>query len=418
MLTSTKLENVCESVQYGYTASANTEKVGPKFLRITDIVKDFISWSEVPYCKISESNHKKYKLYKGDIVVARTGNTTGHAKLIKEEVDAVFASYLIRFKINPSLADSEYVGRIIESNLFRKYVWSIIGGSAQPGINATHLKKFSFVLPSEKHQRKVATILRSYEDLIKNNLKRIKLLEEKAQLTYEEWFVRMKYPGHENDVVDSETGLPEGWVKGVLSDIIGFQNGFAYKSSRFEKCGFPVVKIKNIEDNSISTSNVDFINSSYADETKKFKLSSGDLLIAMTGATVGKVGVVPILKTPAYLNQRVGRFLVKEKNNNIFFVKSFFTVGDGLKYVTNIARGAAQPNISSSQVLSIPLNIPSLELLKKYSTMSEIIYKNILFLRSQNQNLKMARSILLPRLMSGMIEIDEIKYNYPKETLA
>ena len=246
MLTRTKLENICESVQYGYTASANTEKVGPKFLRITDIVKDFISWSEVPYCKISESNHKKYKLYKGDIVVARTGNTTGHEKLIKEEVDAVFASYLIRFKINPSLADSEYVGRIIESNLFRKYVWSIIGGSAQPGINATHLKKFSFVLPPEKHQRKVATILRSYEDLIKNNLKRIKLLEEKAQLTYEEWFVRMKYPGHENDVVDSETVLPTGWKKGKFSEHFEIQNGYAFKSEDYRNTGIKILRTKII----------------------------------------------------------------------------------------------------------------------------------------------------------------------------
>lgn len=322
------------------------------------------------------------------------------------------------FKVDESIAFPKYAFYALSTDHFFDFMMAGSNGTKMPRGNKKSILNYPIFLPEIDKQKKIASILSAYDDLIENNLKRIKLLEEKAQLTYEEWFVRMKYPGHENDNVDSETGLPEGWMKGVLSDIIGFQNGFAYKSSRFEKSGFPVIKIKNIEDNTISISNVDFINPSYADETQKFRLYSGDLLIAMTGATVGKVGFVPILKKHAYLNQRVGRFLAKSKNNNISFVKSFFTIGDGLKHVTNIARGAAQPNISSSQILSIPLNIPTSNLLNKYSALSEKINKNILLLRSQNQNLKMARSILLPRLMSGMIDVDEIKYNYPKETFA
>jgi len=93
------LENISK-MQYGFTASAKEKLEGPKFLRITDIVKDNINWSTVPYCEIDENNYQKYKLGNGDIVIARTGATAGYAKLIKNPPSAVFASYLIRLKFN------------------------------------------------------------------------------------------------------------------------------------------------------------------------------------------------------------------------------------------------------------------------------------------------------------------------------
>ena len=113
------LREICDSVNYGYTASAKPEPIGPKFLRITDIVPNRIDWSAVPHCKITEKNLSKYLLEKGDVVIARTGATTGYAKRIRTDHKAVFASYLVRIRVN-SKYDSRYVGFVVESDEYKR----------------------------------------------------------------------------------------------------------------------------------------------------------------------------------------------------------------------------------------------------------------------------------------------------------
>jgi len=109
-----QLRDLCTNVSYGYTASADAEPVGPKFLRITDIVPYFIDWKTVPFCKIKNSDKERYTLKKGDIVIARTGANTGANSAIRLEKDAVFASYLIRFRMDPKKADPFFVGYILK----------------------------------------------------------------------------------------------------------------------------------------------------------------------------------------------------------------------------------------------------------------------------------------------------------------
>src|SRR5437899_6151093 len=108
------VRDTCESIDYGYTASAVDEPIGPKFLRITDIVPDTIDWASVPYCPLPERNPRKYGLWEGDIVVARTGATTGYAKrLNKRHPESIFASYLVRLRLKPEHSNS-MVGLLLE----------------------------------------------------------------------------------------------------------------------------------------------------------------------------------------------------------------------------------------------------------------------------------------------------------------
>ncbi len=130
------LAEIAEFVQYGYTASASEHPVGPRFFPITDIVPSQIDWDSVPYCEIDEKAKSKFLLAIGDIVIARTGATVGYAKLIRDNPESVFASYLVRIRINDQLADPGYVGRIVESNIYKKFVISRAGGAAQPNANA------------------------------------------------------------------------------------------------------------------------------------------------------------------------------------------------------------------------------------------------------------------------------------------
>ena len=200
------------SINYGYTASAESEPIGPKFLRITDIVPDRINWSTVPHCRIDERKLSKYQLEKGDIVLARTGATTGYAKRIRENHKAVFASYLVRIRVSAN-CDSQYVGFVIESEDYKHFIQQNIGGTAQPQANAQVLTSFPIPLPPLATQRKIAIILSNYDSLIENNTRRIKILEEMAGTIYREWFVEFRFPGHEKvKMVESELGLiPQGW---------------------------------------------------------------------------------------------------------------------------------------------------------------------------------------------------------------
>ena len=174
-----KLKDYC-TMQYGYTATATYEPVGSKFLRITDIAQRQIDWSSVPYCSLSEENHSKYVLSKGDIVVARTGATVGVAKMIGNHIpDAVFASFLVRIRpIAPKY--KYYFGICITSPNFLEYVRNNAGGSAQPQANPPLLGEYELIIPGKHLLRKLNIIISSFFDTIEQNeIEITKLMETK-----------------------------------------------------------------------------------------------------------------------------------------------------------------------------------------------------------------------------------------------
>jgi len=147
------LEDLCEHISYGYTASANENDVGPKFLRITDIVPEMIDWGSVPHCEIEERKLQKFLLHEGDVVIARTGATVGYGKRIGPRAPAaVFASYLVRFRFGPQF-DNILGGIFMESDYYKAYVQSNIGGAAQPNANARILGGAKILVPPITLQR-------------------------------------------------------------------------------------------------------------------------------------------------------------------------------------------------------------------------------------------------------------------------
>ena len=141
-----QVKNRASRIQYGFTQSASEKPVGPKFLRITDIASRKLNWASVPFCHITEKDHDKYKLQEGDILVARTGATTGANIYIVDPPDAVFASYLVRIQFH-NLSIGRVVGEFMSSQAYDNYVISCIGGSAQPNANAQLLSGIEFVFP-------------------------------------------------------------------------------------------------------------------------------------------------------------------------------------------------------------------------------------------------------------------------------
>jgi type I restriction enzyme S subunit len=164
-------------ISYGYTAKSSSTYKGPKYLRITDIQNKSVNWSEVPNCEISNEEKSKFLLSKGDIVFARTGATTGKSYLIDVEVDAVFASYLIRIKPDPKKLDSEFLYYFFQSAYYWDEIADGISGSAQGGFNASKLQAMGVSFPTDlRIQGEIVKRIREFE--VELNLRMGKLLEE------------------------------------------------------------------------------------------------------------------------------------------------------------------------------------------------------------------------------------------------
>lgn len=259
-------------------------------------------------------------------------------------------------------------------------------GTKMPRGNKTSIMEFKLQIPPLPTQRRIATILSAYDDLIENNLKRIKLFEQKVFVSYKL-------------LVNSEK-----LIEGKVGDLAVVKSGYAFKSRDWSNEGFPVIKIKNIGNNDIDLTDCSFIPESIAEAASKFKLNAGDLLIAMTGATVGKIGMMPKTETSFYLNQRVGIFKPTVENAELFLF-CFFNEPSAKNAVESLASGAAQPNISGGQIESIKLLYPKIETVTEFGNSIKSHFELIWNLKEQNSKLREARDILLPKLMNGQIEV-------------
>lgn len=145
--------------QYGYTEKAHWEKIGPKFLRITDIQDNKVDWDEVPWCPIDEDGMKQYAVEIGDIMIARTGATTGKSYLICDDVEAVFASFLIRLKVVNKNLDYNYLYGYMQSEDYWRQITDFSSGIAQPGVNASKLKQIKFKCPTIPEQHEIVRLI-------------------------------------------------------------------------------------------------------------------------------------------------------------------------------------------------------------------------------------------------------------------
>jgi type I restriction enzyme S subunit len=170
-----RVKDICKKPQYGFTASATNESVGPKFLRITDIQDGNVNWETVPYCKCPDSLIKNYILKSGDILFTRTGATTGKSFMIKNCPKAIFASYLIRITAGERIIP-DFLYQVFNSFIYWKQINQQIGGSAQGGVNATSLSLIRIPLPSFAEQKKIAKILHEIDKQINSEIDLLKEL--------------------------------------------------------------------------------------------------------------------------------------------------------------------------------------------------------------------------------------------------
>ena len=383
-------------VVMGMSPSGETYNEKGEGLPLLNGPTEFTNTCPIPKLFTTDS---KRECKDGDLIFCVRGSTTGKMNWSDQIYSIGRGVCAIRGNNN---IDTKYIRYCIEHNL--QGLLAVAGGGTFPNLKKDDIGNFQISIINNR--KKIVEILSSYDDLIENNLKRIKLLEETAQNIYKEWFVNFRFPNYENTPFNEETGLPVGWKKGKVSDLCEVKSGYAFKSKDWKTEGNPVIKIKNITNNTVDINDCDYVDDEVAKNAEKFELFEGDVLIAMTGATVGKVGLIPKIDKRIYINQRVGLFRpFSELQNNVYLIFAFFMTDDALKQILNFAGGAAQPNISSTQIAEIELNIGSEKIQKIFQYKINPIMQQIQILYNQNQKLKESRDILLPRLMNRTIEV-------------
>lgn len=390
-----KFNEFIKATQYGYTADETSSNDGDaKYLRITDIVPYFIDKSSVPFCKISNNKKEKYLVKDGDLLIARTGATTGYNIVIDSSFDNfIFASYLIRFYYNREKLHPQYLKYVLKSQQWYGFIKNYISGSAQPGMNAKAFGKFNVPYFDYHIQIKIANILSNYDNLIENNNKRIKLLEQMAENLYKEWFVRFRFPGYEN--VEFEEKEPKGWQVGTEKVKRFAPTTFLY--DEFIKIG-SFVRGKNITtaqmiDGEIPVISAGLQPSGYHKEANVFGTS---LTISASGANAG------------YLQYHLSDIWAADCS---YYQdrKTIWFVYNTLKYlqpvISNLQCGAAQPHVYPKNINKLCVLIPTKELIEKYNDCVSSYYQEIQLLNQNNKLLIKQRDMLLPRLMSGKLEV-------------
>lgn len=295
-------------------------------------------------------------------------------------------------------------------------VKGLAGGAATPIVSKSIFEDIEAVAPHLPIQRKIAAILSAYDDLIENNERRIQILEEMAQNLYREWFVKFRFPllrsdgsyagqaGHGNvKMVDSPLGkIPERWEVKNLFDVADVTFGFPFNSRFFtsEPCGLPVIRIRNILDDSTGT-----FTAEKADD--KYLIEDGDILIGMDGDFhMGRWA-----GGKAWLNQRITRLRPKTFSRYLLFI----AVRKPIQQFNATIVGTTVAHLGKSHLERIEVIVPPLPMLAVMNERFDDIFWLEINLKRRNRVLRQTRDLLLPRLISGELDVAELEIKIPED---
>ena len=373
-----RLEDCCYSISDGDHQPPPKAQQGIPFVTISNINSmnqlDFSDTMFVPK-EYYRSLDEKRKVRKGDVLYSVVGSF-GIPVLIKEERPFVFQRHIAILRPKEDIVDSGFLFYTMLSRDFYAKADAVAIGAAQRTVSLGSLRNIKIDVPSLESQKHIADILSAYDDLIENNQKQIKLLEEAAQRLYKEWFVDLHFPGHENTkIVD---GVPEGWRRGLLKELISVNYGKDHK--------------KVPDDGNIPV----YGSGGLMRKCNKSLFSGEAVLIPRKGSLSNIMYVDETFWTVDTMFYAT----MKQPHTAVFvyfFVKAFDM------YSMNI--GAAVPSMTTKILDAMDVVIPDKETLEKFDKLTKTYFNKIKTLQGQNERLKTARDLLLAKLMSGEVEV-------------
>jgi type I restriction enzyme S subunit len=298
-------------ISYGYTESANSNPIGPHFLRITDIQNDSVNWESVPYCKIESIDIPKYRLANGDIVFARTGATTGKSFLVSDPPEAVFASYLIRLRLNDTKLLPAFVSLYFQSTEYWKLINEGSSGSAQGGFNASKLGALTIPIPPLSEQQRIVAILGEAFEIIATAKSNAEKNLQNASKLFESHLKEMFDP-----CGDYET--ENGWIRYRLGDItskIGSGATPLGGEKAYQSSGISLIRSLNVHDSGFRVKDLAFIDEKQAKQLDNVIVEASDVLLNITGASIARCSIASKDLLPARVNQHVS--IIRAKKNII-----------------------------------------------------------------------------------------------------
>lgn len=336
---------------------------------------------------------------KSDILLTAVGSL-GVPYLINDSTPFYFKDgNLIWFKSFDDDLNSVFLYYWFKTRNASQMLDKIAIGSAQKALTISSIKQISIEIPARDIQDRIVTALSRYDALIENYQRQIKLLEEAAQRLYKEWFVDLRFPGHQSSPIINN--LPQSWQKKKLGEIVKTTSGGTPSRGKPEYYTGDIlwVKTKELNDSFILDTeekiSIEAINKSSAKI-----LPSGSVLLAMYGATIGKLGIA---SKKMACNQACCVFLFDDNDVFRWFLYNWLIINRS--FLISQGKGAAQPNLSQDMIKNFETIIPDTPLLEKYHRMVAPLYDRIINNQAQIRNLSEARDRLLPKLMSAEIEI-------------
>ena len=353
----------------------------------------------------------KYCVEPGDIVLA-TRQQSDNLPILA--MPAIIPSSLKAKKIiygtnlykveNHSGVTNDFLFWQLKTPDYIDYISSVKTGSVVRMVTKKNVEDYVFRCPPKEVRDRISKLLWGLDRKIELNNKINADLEEMAQALFKNWFVDFE-PFKNGKFVDSELGMiPEGWKVGTIGDIVEFQNGFAFSSKDFSENGeYKIITIKSVQDGCLVTDGSSKVTEYPTKMPAYCKLQSGDILLSLTG-NVGRCCLVT--ETNLLLNQRVAKIKAKECYDNSFSY-ALFRLKETKELLISISRGTAQANLSPVEASKLPMVIPSEDARKSFSMISDSIMKKIISIHIENSRLSSLRDTLLPRLMSGELEVPE-----------
>lgn len=394
-----KLKELCERVTVGYVGAMADQYVasGVPFLRSLNIRPYRLSFDKMMFIdEAFDHRIKKSALRPGDVVIVRTGYP-GVACVIPTSLPHSNCSDLVIVRPGKDL-NPHFLCAIFNSTFGRDVVAGNLVGAAQQHFNITVAKELKLRVPKKQVQDKIAAALVAYHDLIENNRRRIALLERMAEQLYREWFVRFRFPGYQQ--AKFEKGRPATWRMCKLPELAHITYGFPFEGHRFNTAGIgkPIVRIRNVP----IAGTADYTDQ-VADD--RYLIRSGDLLIGMDG----EFHMNHWHGEDAYLVQRVCRIKSKSEELRAYL---YWALRAPIKHFEATIVGATVAHLGAKHLNSIELAVPEGRAREMLQPLNDLLGQK-LTLACANDRLARTRDLLLPRLISGKLRVDDLDIQFP-----
>ncbi len=341
----------------------------------------------------------RHRLKPRSIVLPRRGEVTKRAFIGPAQEGWLCGKGCLKIELTGEVLLPEFLYYFMEQGHVVQWLEQHAVGTTMLNLSAGIVADLPVHYPDTDQQRDIVDILSAYDDLIENNRRRISLLEESARLLYQEWFVRLRFPGHEHTPIVN--GIPEGWQLGCVSDF--YDTGSGGTPSRTNSDYFtgdiPWVKTQELKNTFVLATDERITEEALKRSAAKL-FPDRTILIAMYGATVGQVG---ILTESATCNQACCAVVPRDPRAN--YIHAFLFFLENKADLAGLAMGAAQNNVNQQIIRSYPMLMPTRSLCEFFYDSLSSTLDQILNLLRQVERLKTARDLLLPRLMRGEIVV-------------